>query len=94
MILVEVHQNSARAVAGRKDPTKRFTFQTIYVHTLDANGQPQPHPTAVDISIRDGHQPYGPGRYQLAPASIFVSTDDKGNRRLAVAPKLIPLPAK
>jgi len=94
MILIEIHPDSARIVKGRKDPAKRFVFQTAYAHVLKPDGSAQPHPLAFEISIRDGESPYSPGRYQLAPASVFVSQDEKGNRRLALAPKLVPLPAK
>lgn len=70
-------------------------FQTVYAHTLDRNGQPNPYPEKTEIILdtdKDGlgvpvPKVYEPGEYQLHPASIYV--DRQGG--VAVAPRLVPL---
>lgn len=64
-------------------------FQTVYVHTFDRNGQPNPYPEKLEIIIdKNEHgqaKPYPVGEYQLHPSSIYM--DQRGN--LAVAPRLV-----
>lgn len=68
-----------------------MSFQTVWIHTHEKNGNPLPFPEKVEViceKAEDGaplFQP--PGEYTLHPSSIYV--DAKGN--LAVAPRLVPL---
>lgn len=70
---------------GEKRPRK----QVCYVYLLTREGQPQPHPTKFYLPIWSDGQPYAPGNYTLAPASVYV--DQYGG--LALAPKLVPVAA-
>lgn len=63
--------------------------QECYVHLLDKNGKPKPHPekTSVNLEVNEHGvpKPYSPGVYELHPASLYL--DKFGG--LAVAPRLI-----
>ncbi len=67
-----------------------LNVQTIYCHTADADGKPLPYPEKSELMLDSGKSPYAPGDYTLSPASLYVDR----NGRLAVAPKLVPLPVK
>ena len=69
-------------------------FQTVYVHTFDRSGKPNPYPEKTEIILdKDEHGSplvYPVGDYILAPSSIYVSR----NGDMAVQPRLVkPQPA-
>lgn len=64
-----------------------FQLQTVYVHTVDSNGQPLPFPEKTELSHDTAAEAYPPGEYALSPASIVLDRQGK----LMVAPKLLPL---
>lgn len=66
-------------------------FQVIYCHTADQTGQPLPFPEKTELMLAKGDKKgHPPGVYTLSADSLYVDRDGK----LAVAPKLVPLPAK
>ena len=95
MIKVSVTSTEVRSYSGNaKASGKPFTlnFQTVWVHTSDRQGNPNPYPEKVEIILEkntEGSALFYPiGDYQLAPNSIYV--DRNGN--FAVAPRLVALP--
>lgn len=93
MIQVSIHSDQLRQqpYKSKKDGSQQMLhLQTIYVHTFDRNGQPNPYPEKVELfAERDqvGNPVALPvGKYVLHPSSIYVDQ----NGRLSVAPKLVP----
>jgi len=66
-------------------------FQTVYLHTIDSDGNPCAFPEKVEIfAQRDAHgdpKGYPKGEYQMHPSSVFVDRDG----RPAVSLRLTPL---
>lgn len=92
MIKVTVTSTEVRHQAGNSKSTGKpysMSFQTVWMHTYDRSGQPNPYPEKVEIILekdKDGAALFHPaGEYILHPSSIYV--DRTGN--LAVAPRLI-----
>lgn len=100
MIRVTVSSTAVREQSGNAKATGKpyhLSFQTVWMHLADRDGNADPYPTKVEIILprdkQDGAAIFYPvGEYQLAPSSIYV--DARGN--VAVAPRLVPLraPAK
>ena len=88
----EVRNQSGNAKASGKPYS--LNFQTVYVHTYDRNGNPNPYPEKVEVILEKNEQGaalfYPVGEYTFAPSSIYVSR----NGDLAISPKLVPLKAK
>jgi len=96
MIKVSVTSTDVRNQSGTAKATGKaysLDFQTVWVHTSDRSGNPNPYPEKVEIILeknKDGAALFYPaGEYMLAPNSIYV--DRSGN--LAIAPRLIAKPA-
>lgn len=90
MIKVTVFNMPVRRLAGvGKTSGKAYdmSIQTIYLHTVDADGHLMPVPEKSEIVLDKDQAPFPPGDYTLSPASLYV--DRQG--RLAVAPKLVPI---
>jgi len=94
MIKVTVPQGELRHMQGNaKASGKPYSlfFQTVYLHTLGKDGKPHQFPEKAEIIVEKNDHgqglAYGPGEYQLHPASVYV--DRSGD--VKVAPKLIPL---
>ncbi|MFS2163291.1 single-stranded DNA-binding protein [Variovorax sp. Varisp62] len=91
MIKVSVTSTSVRRMQGNAKATGKpydMSFQDVWMFLSDREGNPDPHPTKVEISLpkdKDGAALfYAPGDYLLHPSSIYV--DSKG--KLSVAPRL------
>lgn len=82
----EVRNQSGNAKASGKPYS--LNFQTVYAHTYDRNGKPNPYPEKVEIILEkdsNGAPMFWPlGEYTLAPESVYV--DRSGN--MAVSPRL------
>ena len=94
MIKVSVTSTEVRNQSGNAKVTNKpysLNFQTVWFHTHDRNGQPNPYPEKAEIILekdKDGAALFFPvGDYTLAPSSVYV--DRQGN--LAISPKLVPL---
>lgn len=93
MIRITVFNQPTRRLQGvAKTSGKPYdlTFQTIYAHTVDRDGNSPPVPEKVDIVLDKDQQPYAAGEYTLHPSAVYVDQ----NGRLACAPRLTPLKAK
>ena len=97
MIRVSVKSTEVRNQSGvAKGSGKQYSldFQTVWMHTVDRSGQPNPYPEKVEVILEKNEQGaalfYPVGEYTFAPASIYVSR----NGDLAISPKLVPLKAK
>lgn len=90
MIKFTVPAGTTRTITAKTG--KQFHLQTVYAHTFERDGKPSLFPVKTDIFLdNDQHgnpKVYPAGDYQLHPSALYV--DDKG--RLAVAPRLAPLP--
>lgn len=88
----EVRNQSGNAKASGKPYS--INFQTVWVHTYDRNGNPNPYPEKVEVILEKNEQGqplfYPLGEYTFAPGSIYVAR----NGDLAISPKLVPLKAK
>lgn len=97
MLKVTVSSDNLREMKGTSKTTQKpyhLVFQTVWIHTVDKDGNPNPFPEKTEIILdraEDGAAVYyRPGVYQLAPSSLYI--DRQGN--LAVAPRLIAVEAK
>lgn len=97
MIRVSVTSADVRNQSGISKASNKpynLDFQTVWVHTVDRKGQPNPYPEKVEVIVEkdSGGLPmaYPVGQYTFAPGSIYVNR----NGDLALQPKLIPIPAK
>lgn len=93
MIKVSVTSTEVRNQSGNVKATGKpysLNFQTVWFHTFDRHGNPNPYPEKVEIILEkapDGAALFNPiGEYTLAPSSIYI--DRNGN--LALSPKLVP----
>jgi len=76
-ITVKSAELRERSITTKKGPRAIFE-QAAYAHTSDRNGNPNPYPERITLTIwgnADGkpeHAPYEPGEYTLAPSSFRV----------------------
>ncbi len=96
MIKVSVTSTDVRNQSGNAKASGKpysLNFQTVYFHTVDRHGKPNPFPEKAEIILdKNEHGAalfYPVGEYVLAPESIYV--DRSGN--LAIAPRLVAKPA-
>lgn len=97
MIQISVKSTDVRNQRGTAKASGKaydINFQTVWAHTSDRNGNPNPYPEKVEIILDKNEQGaalfYPVGEYTLAPNSIYV--DRSGN--LSIAPRLLPLKPK
>lgn len=97
MIQISVKSTELRNQRGTAKASGKaydLHFQTVWAHTSDRAGNPNPYPEKVEIILdknSDGAPMYYPvGEYTLAPNSIYV--DRSGN--LSITPRLLPLKPK
>ena len=94
MIKVSVTSTEVRNQSGNAKATGKaysLNFQTVWMHTYDRKGHPNPYPEKVEIILDKNEQGaalFWPiGEYTLAPESVYVSR----NGDLAILPRLVPL---
>lgn len=97
MIQISVKSTEVRNQRGTAKASGKaydINFQTVYVHTFDRNGKPNPYPEKVEIILEKDESGaalyHNIGEYALAPQSVYV--DRSGN--LAVSPRLTKLTPK
>lgn len=97
MIQISVKSTDVRNQRGTGKASGKaydLNFQTVWAHTSDRNGNPNPYPEKVEIILEKNDQGvplfYPVGEYSLAPNSIYV--DRSGN--LAISPRLVALKPK
>lgn len=94
MIRIEVKSAEVFVKSGTSPRTQRaynIREQEAWASLFGKDGNPQPYPVRIVISIADVATPYPPGQYQLDPACLYV--DRFGG--LAIArPRLLPLAPK
>lgn len=97
MIQISVKSTDVRNQRGTARASGKaydINFQTVWAHTSDRNGNPNPYPEKVEIILDKNEQGaalfYPVGEYTLAPNSIYV--DRSGN--LSITPRLLPLKPK
>ena len=96
MIRVSVTSTDVRNQSGNVKTTGKpysLNFQTVWLHTVDRHGKPNPYPEKAEIILEKNAEGaalfYPVGTYQLAPESIYLNR----NGDVAISPKLIALPA-
>lgn len=94
MIKVSVTSTEVRTQSGNAKATGKpysLAFQTVWMHTYDRSGKPNPYPEKVEIILDKGEDGaaiyYPPGEYTLAPSSVYVSR----NGDLSISPRLVQL---
>jgi len=95
MIKVTVLEAPIRNMKGTGKTSGKpydLDFQTVWLHTVGADGTPSPFPEKTEIILdRDAATgrttPYTPGEYTLHPSSIRL--DPRGNPEVAL--RLVPL---
>ena len=94
MIKVSVTSTEVRNQSGNAKATGKaysLNFQTVWMHTYDRSGKPNPYPEKVEIILDKNEQGaalfYPVGEYILAPESVYVDRSGKP----AVWPKLLSL---
>lgn len=97
MLKVSVTSTDVRNQSGNAKATGKaysLNFQTVWVHTMDRNGAPNPFPEKVEIILEKDQSGsalfYPVGTYTLEASSVYV--DRSGN--LALAPKLRAVPTQ
>lgn len=91
MIKVTVTSPDVRNMSGNAKTSGKpysLNFQTVWLHTFDKQGNPNPYPEKVEIILEKDQSGaalfYPVGEYIMHPSSIYV--DRLGN--VAVAPRL------
>ncbi|MDD0817252.1 single-stranded DNA-binding protein [Curvibacter sp. HBC28] len=93
MIKVSVMSTDVRNQSGTSKAGKPYsmTFQTVWLHTVDQHGKPNPFPEKVEIILPKNAEGaalfYPVGDYTLAPESLYV---DRGGD-LKLSPRLVAL---
>lgn len=94
MIKVSVTSTEVRTQSGNAKATGKpysLSFQTVWMHTFDRAGKPNPYPEKVEIILDKNEQGaalfWPAGDYTLAPESIYVNR----NGDLSISPRLLPL---
>ncbi|MFT4243640.1 MAG: single-stranded DNA-binding protein [Acidovorax sp.] len=94
MIKVSVTSTEVRNQSGNAKATGKaysLDFQTVWFHTYDRSGKPNPYPEKAEIILeknKEGAALFWPvGEYTLAPESIYLNR----NGDLSISPRLIPI---
>lgn len=93
MIKIEVLSTEVNTkTVQRKTDGKSFTFheQDAYAFVVDKDGKAQKYPVRMVVTLDDKQEPYRPGFYALAPATLYV---DKFGALTVGRVTLQPLPA-
>ena len=64
--------------------------QTVWAFLADRHGNPDPHPTRINVLLSADEKPYEPGDYTLHPSSFYAGDFGK----LSMVARLAPLKAK
>lgn len=94
MIKVSVTSTEVRTQSGNAKATGKpysLAFQTVWMHTYDRSGKPNPYPEKVEIILDKNEQGaplfYPVGDYTFAPESVYVNR----NGDLSISPRLVPI---
>lgn len=97
MIQISVKSTEVRNQRGNGKVSGKpydMNFQTVWAHTSDRNGNPNPFPEKVEIILEKNEQGaplfFPVGEYTLAPNSVYV---DRGGN-LSISPRLLALKPK
>ena len=97
MIKVSVMSTDVRNQSGTaKQSGKPYSmnFQTVWLHTFDQTGKPNPYPEKAEVILPKNEQGaalfYPLGDYTIAPESLYL--DRSGDIKLNI--KLVPLKAR
>jgi cytochrome c biogenesis factor len=97
MIKVSVMSTDVRNQSGvAKASGKQYSmnFQTVWLHTYDQHGKPNPYPEKAEVILPKNEQGaalfYPVGDYTIAPESLYL--DRSGDIKLNI--KLVPLKAR
>lgn len=97
MIQISVKSTDVRNQRGNAKASGKpydLNFQTVYVHTFDRNGKPNPYPEKVEIILEKDDQGsplyYPVGEYTLDPRSFYVTRSGD----LGLQPRLLKITPK
>lgn len=89
MIKIEVKSEAVQTKQGTSSRTHKpysIREQEAYAFFLDRDGNPQPYPQRVRLTLDDGAFPYPVGNYTLAPESLFADRYDQISIRAKLRP--------
>ncbi len=93
MLKATVVSSETRNMQGLAKLTNKpysMFIQTVYFHTFDKSGNPNPFPEKAEIILEKDEvgnpKYYAVGEYVLHPSSLYLDR----NGSLVVAPKLVP----
>ena len=97
MIKVSVMSTDVRNQSGTAKQSGKpnsMNFQTVWLHTFDQTGKPNPYPEKAEVILPKNEQGaalfYPLGDYTIAPESLYL--DRSGDIKLNI--KLVPLKAR
>lgn len=70
---MEVAERPVTFTRGGKERTFNAREQIGYAYTVQPNGQVQPHPDKIVISLDEKQPAFAAGMYLLAPESLYVN---------------------
>lgn len=89
MIKVTVAQTTVRRMKGIGKVSGKpydMQMQTVYLHTVDRDGNTPPYPEKSEVILEADAAPYAVGDYSMHPSSVYV--DRQGNASLSM--RLVP----
>ncbi|SDP38492.1 Helix-destabilising protein [Ralstonia sp. 25mfcol4.1] len=90
MIRIEIESTEVKQRGGISNGREwKIRAQQGWAFLCDQAGQPNRHPTRIEVRIDEGQQPYAAGVYTLSPASFWADKYGK----LTVSPRLVPVAA-
>lgn len=98
MIKVTVAQSTVRQMSGTSKTTGKpydMRFQTVYLHTVDQDGNPPPYPEKTEVILNKDQAAFPVGEYQLHPSSVYIDRNGSPAISLRLTPVAkAPAPAK
>lgn len=96
MLKIEIKSPLVTEISGTSKAGKPYFIrkQAAWAHTYDAQGNLNPYPERIELSLNDGQEPFNPGVYTLSDKSFFVGDFGKLEvGRLILDPVAAPMKA-
>lgn len=80
----EVHTKSG--IAAKTGKPYSIREQEAWAYTTDRNGQPNPYPQRIRVTLDDEQTPYPVGLHTISPSSFYVGQFDQMMFRVRLQP--------